>query len=65
MGHLKDGTWHTGPLARTKGGRFERPPSVWRNWITPDGAPAGAASPPRAGGITSMSRSPARGRTAR
>jgi putative glutathione S-transferase len=39
MGHLKDGIWHTGPLVRTKGGRFERPPSIWRNWITPDGAP--------------------------
>lgn len=39
MARLKDGIWTTGPLANIRHGAFERPPSVFRHWVTPDGAP--------------------------
>lgn len=40
MGMLIDGVWHDQwyDTAKTKG-RFERQPSTFRNWVTPDGAP--------------------------
>lgn len=39
MGMLVDGVWsNEAPLARTVEGRFVRPASVFRNWITADGA---------------------------
>jgi putative glutathione S-transferase len=42
MGHLVDGQWlpdsPDGNAAAT-GGRFERKPSTFRHWVTPDGAP--------------------------
>ena len=40
MGQLENGTWMAGaPLARLKGGAFDRPASSFRHWVTPDGAP--------------------------
>ena len=66
MGLLVDGVWQQDG-SRTKDGHFIRPTTQFRNWVTPDGAPAlpaKAALPPRAGAITSTSRSPAPGRTA-
>ncbi|HEY8521518.1 MAG TPA: glutathione S-transferase family protein [Gammaproteobacteria bacterium] len=42
MGAMIDGRWVTDEQAtdlRFKDGRFERSPSVVRNWVTPDGAP--------------------------
>ncbi|GAB4269423.1 MAG: hypothetical protein Kow0013_20980 [Pararhodobacter sp.] len=40
MGQLIDGTWQTESLAvLAKSGDFRRAQSVYRNWITPDGAP--------------------------
>ena len=40
MGYLQDGEWRVQPLApKTADGRFQRQPSVLRNWITRDGAP--------------------------
>ena len=40
MGQLENGTWiANAPLARMKGGAFDRPASTFRNWVTPDGAP--------------------------
>ena len=39
MGHLKDGIWQSGDRLTSSGGRFERPKTTWRNWVTPDGAP--------------------------
>jgi putative glutathione S-transferase len=40
MGQLENGTWVAhAPLARIKDGAFDRPASVFRNWVTPDGAP--------------------------
>jgi putative glutathione S-transferase len=44
MGMLQDGKW-TDEDIRNVGGRFERVESVYRNWITPDGAagPSGDA----------------------
>ena len=69
MGLLVDGVWqdeqHT---TRTQGGRFVRPTTRFRNWVTATAAPARpakAASRPSAAAIISTSRSPARGRTAR
>ena len=66
MGLLVDGVWQQDGQ-RTKDGQFIRPTTQFRNWVTPDGAPARpatAASRPRPAAITSMSRSPAPGRTA-
>ncbi len=39
MGHLRDGEWIDAPVARVTNGAFDRPPSVFRNWVTADGAP--------------------------
>lgn len=42
MGLLIDGVWHEqeSESARTdQGGRFERPETAFRNWVTPDGRP--------------------------
>ena len=40
MGQLKDGEWHaSGVVPKSSDGRFERPDSACRNWVTPDGEP--------------------------
>lgn len=40
MGQLVDGVWEKDANDTAgAGGRFERKPSVWRNWVTTDGAP--------------------------
>ena len=40
MGRLVDGEWVTGWIdTKSTGGKFVRQDSVWRNWVTPDGAP--------------------------
>ena len=40
MGELIDGQWcRTTPEATLPGGAFQRKPSIFRSWITPDGAP--------------------------
>mgnify|MGYP005650075609 CR=1 FL=1 len=40
MGQLVDGKWHTGWIdTKSTGGKFMRPDSVCRNWITADGSP--------------------------
>ena len=40
MGQLVEGVWEQEDLGRrVKGGRFVRPDSSFRNWITPDGSP--------------------------
>ena len=40
MGLLVEGTWHDRGYEQDKhDGRFERDASVFRNWVTPDGAP--------------------------
>ena len=40
MGVLVEGKWHEKGYDQDKnGGRFERDASVFRNWVTPDGAP--------------------------
>ena len=68
MGLLVDGVWRDeqhGERAPT--GRFLRPTTHFRNWVTEDGSPARAAraaSKPRAGAIISMWRSPVPGRIA-
>ena len=39
MGQLVEGEWKDDQsLAKTKGGRFERPSSAFRNWVTADGS---------------------------
>jgi glutathionyl-hydroquinone reductase len=38
MGQLIDGKWHTGWYAPDKEGRFQRPPTVFRERITADGS---------------------------
>src|ERR1700742_2457693 len=38
MGMLVDGVWQD-DVARTKDGHFVRPPTRFRNWVTPDGSP--------------------------
>ncbi|MEO0750555.1 MAG: glutathione S-transferase family protein [Pseudomonadota bacterium] len=46
MGHLADGTWHTGWYdTKSSGGAFKRTTAGFRNWITADGAagPSGEA----------------------
>lgn len=41
MGQLVDGTWHdTWYDTKSTGGAFVRKPASFRNWVTPDGAPA-------------------------
>lgn len=39
MGLLIDGVWQTREEDRSASGHFERPSSVFRNWVTPDGRP--------------------------
>jgi putative glutathione S-transferase len=41
MGEMVEGVWQPGARHETEkhGGRFERAPSEFRNWVTPDGAP--------------------------
>ena len=41
MGLLVDGVWRDDSFdaARMKDGRFNRPTTTFRNWITPDGSP--------------------------
>lgn len=40
MGLLQDGKWVDQWYdTASAGGRFERQPTAWRNWVTPDGAP--------------------------
>ena len=40
MGQLIDGVWHERRIkAEGVGGRFERPETTFRNWVTPDGSP--------------------------
>lgn len=40
MGQLENGTWVAhAPLARIRDGAFDRPPSTFRDWVTPDGRP--------------------------
>ena len=52
MGLLVDGVWHDKWYDTSKsGGRFERSDSVFRNWITPDGA----AGPSGSGGFAAES----------
>ena len=38
MGLLVDGVWQD-DVSRTKDGHFVRPPTKFRNWVTPDGSP--------------------------
>ena len=67
MGLLVDGVWQE-DVSRTTNGRFVRPNTAFHNWVTPTAArarPAKADFPPKPAAIISMSRSPARGRTAR
>ena len=48
MGRLIDGQWSSGWYdTRSTGGAFSRSPAVFRNWVTPDGAPG----PSGAGGF--------------
>ena len=47
MAHLENGVWVDAPVARIKDGAFDRPASVFRNWVTPDGEPG----PSGAGGF--------------
>ena len=39
MGELRNGEWVTGGFDTSDSGDFERQPTRFRNWITPDGAP--------------------------
>ena len=41
MGLLVDGVWRDDSFdtARMQGGRFNRPTTKFRNWVTPDGSP--------------------------
>ena len=39
MGQLENGTWVQAPVARVRHGAFDRPASVFRNWVTSDGRP--------------------------
>jgi putative glutathione S-transferase len=68
MGLLVDGVWQEQQHSeRTTGGRFMRPTTRFRNWVTEDGSPGPSGDGglrPRAAAITSTLRSPARGRTA-
>ena len=51
MGRLVDGKWHDVWFStRETGGRFVRPESLWRDWITREGLPvrsyrSGSCSP--------------------
>ena len=54
MGLLVDGVWRDDSFdkARTEGGRFNRPTTKFRNWVTPDGS----AGPSGEGGFAGRSR---------
>ncbi len=39
MGLLVDGVWQDRPLLESRDGRFVRPTTRFRNWVTPDGGP--------------------------
>ena len=39
MGRMVDGVWQTSEQIAASDGRFHRPETSFRNWITPDGAP--------------------------
>ena len=70
MGLLVDGVWQEERHGvRTQAGRFVRPTTRFRNWVTEDGSPGPSGDGGFAGGarraIISTSRSPARGRIAR
>ena len=39
LGLLQRGVWQENDLSRIKDGRFIRPPTTYRNFITPDGSP--------------------------
>jgi glutathionyl-hydroquinone reductase len=66
MGLLIDGRWYDQWYdTSASGGRFVRPDSVFRNWVTTDGTPGptgAAATDPGPGVIISMSPWPAPGR---
>ena len=47
MGHLVDGVWTEDGVRTGKDGKFERPTTRYRNWVTPDGS----AGPSGAGGF--------------
>lgn len=48
MGVMIDGQWHVdGQFPANATGAFVRPPTTFRNWITPDGASGFAAEPGR------------------
>jgi glutathionyl-hydroquinone reductase len=51
MGILKNGEWVVGGSSTTESGDFERQPTAFRNWITPDGA----AGPSGEGGFPAES----------
>lgn len=68
MGLLVDGVWKTDWYDTGKDGAFRRSEARFRNWITPDGAPGPSGEggfAAEAGRYSSMSRTPARGRTGR
>ena len=44
MGVMIEGKWDNAATPRTVQGAFQRPDSVFRNWITPDGAPGPSGS---------------------
>jgi hypothetical protein len=68
MGQLVDGVWQDVWYdTKSTGGRFRRSVSVFRNWLTADGAPGPGGEGVlrlRKTVITSMFPSPARGHTA-
>lgn len=44
MGHLVDGVWTEDSVRTAKDGKFERPATRYRNWVTPDGGPGPSGS---------------------
>ena len=67
MGVMIEGVWHAGEPKRTgKDGKFSRPETSFRNWITADGSPGPTGTggfKAEAGVITFMSATHVRGRT--
>jgi putative glutathione S-transferase len=46
MGQLVDGEWKTEEtIAKTSEGRFQRPSSTFRNWVTADGSAGPTGKP--------------------
>ena len=68
MGVLVEGVWHDKGYDQEKNeGRFERDASIFRNWVTPDGAPGPSGQggfKAEAGAIICTPPISARGRTA-